>query len=137
MSSSDIRPHYSIEERKRWMAILARCSAEQLRAHFRELDPKPRFDLIDPVEPALTPVQGDTVRSFPMARPVTRCVVRLSSGVTGTACLPGRKRRHAVMAAVFDALLKEPERYDELIGTVVESMAYDVSRSVTRRGRDA
>lgn len=137
MSSSETRPHYSIEERKRWMDILARCSSEQLRAHFRELDPKPRFNLIDSVEPAFALGAGVGAERFRMARPVTRCVVRLSSGVTGTACLPGRKRRHAVMAAVFDALLKEPERYDELIGTVVESMAYDVSHVVGRRGGDS
>lgn len=132
MKPTQSRPHYSIDERKRWMDILARCSAEQLGAYYRQLDPKPRYRLVDRTEP--TPRASDR---FSMAEGrgvsenVTRCVVRLSSGVTGMACLPGRKRRHAEIAAVFDALLKEPERYDELIGTVIESMKYDVMHART------
>jgi alpha-D-ribose 1-methylphosphonate 5-triphosphate synthase subunit PhnG len=41
---------------------------------------------------------------------VTRCVVKIDGGATGHAYVAGRRKRHAELAAVFDALLQDPAR---------------------------
>ena len=45
---------------------------------------------------------------------VTRCAVELDDGTLGHAYVGGRDRRHAELAAVFDALLQEPKRAEVL-----------------------
>jgi alpha-D-ribose 1-methylphosphonate 5-triphosphate synthase subunit PhnG len=120
--------HYAIDERKFWMDVLANAGTEELLAHFRDLRPRPKYQLVGFQE------RGRRARTRARrceAEPASKdraihCVIRLQSGVTGSACVRGPGKRHAEIAAVFDALLKEPESYDELIGTVIESIAYNV-----------
>ena len=140
MSEITKNAHYSIDERKRWMDVLARISTEELMDHFRELRPRPRYQLLGFQE------RGHRGRAEPGLRGglrgagerAIRCEVRLASGMSGSACVFGAGRRHAEIAAVFDALLKEPEHYDELIGTVIESIAFNVlgPSQATRRVSD-
>lgn len=53
----------------------------------------------------------------------TRCTVQLDDGTLGHAWIGGRDRRHAELAAVFDALLQDPGRTSALAASVVEPLA--------------
>lgn len=41
---------------------------------------------------------------------VTRCALRLQSGEMGVAYVAGTDKRHAELAAIFDALMQSPRR---------------------------
>lgn len=109
-----LRTHYATWERHRWMDLLAHSSAARLSMLLEEIGLQPGYERLE-----LKQVRAPTAS--------TRCLVRLASGTTGRACLAGRRPRHAELAALFDALLCEPEHYDELIFTVIESLANEVS----------
>jgi alpha-D-ribose 1-methylphosphonate 5-triphosphate synthase subunit PhnG len=53
---------------------------------------------------------------------VTRCTVQLQDGTLGHAWIGGRDRRHAELAAVFDALLQDPERAATLGGPMLDEL---------------
>lgn len=50
---------------------------------------------------------------------VTRCSVSLADGVVGHAYVGGRRRRHAELAALLDALLQQPGRREALESDVI------------------
>ena len=54
---------------------------------------------------------------------LTRCSVRLDDGCVGHAYVSGRRRRHAELAAVFDALMADPDRRRTLNATLIEPEA--------------
>jgi alpha-D-ribose 1-methylphosphonate 5-triphosphate synthase subunit PhnG len=54
---------------------------------------------------------------------VTRCTVELAEGAVGHAYVRGRRRRHAELAAVLDALLQDPTRRPALEADVLERLA--------------
>lgn len=54
---------------------------------------------------------------------VTRCTVQLADGTLGHAWIGGGDRRHAELAAVFDALLQDEARRPELQESVIAPLA--------------
>lgn len=78
---------------------------------------------------------GGTGRRFNMGEmTVTRCVVRLDSGTIGHAYVAGRDTRHAELAAVFDALMQQPARRDDLRHSVLDPL---IAQQAVRRERIA
>jgi alpha-D-ribose 1-methylphosphonate 5-triphosphate synthase subunit PhnG len=54
---------------------------------------------------------------------VTRCALRLDGDILGVAYVRGRDHRHCELAALFDAMLQDPERRDEIKREVIRPLA--------------
>lgn len=54
---------------------------------------------------------------------VTRCAVRIGSGLEGHAYIMGRNGEHAKAAAICDALLQDEARHAQVNATVVAPLA--------------
>lgn len=102
------------EQRSRWMSALAKAPAADLKRAWRELADKPDYQLLRRPEVGLVMVRGragGTGQRFNLGEmTVTRGAVRLADGAVGHAYIAGRDARKAELAAVFDALLQQPDR---------------------------
>jgi alpha-D-ribose 1-methylphosphonate 5-triphosphate synthase subunit PhnG len=96
------------------MSVLALASTDELETAWgRVPDPPPHRRLRGP-EVGLAMVRaragGSGMRFNLGEMTVTRCSVSLADGVVGHAYVGGRRRRHAELAALLDALLQQPGR---------------------------
>lgn len=67
---------------------------------------------------------GGTGDSFNLGEAsVVRCAVRLGQGPLGVAYALGRDKRRAELAALFDALLQDPQHHDTLQRELIEPLA--------------
>lgn len=110
--------------RRRWMGVLAKASADEIARAWSRLAPSPAYDLLRPAETGLVMVRGrigGDGQPFNLGEmTVTRCSVRLASGIVGHAWVAGRSADHAERAAVIDALLQDPDRSADLMPAVAE-----------------
>lgn len=106
------------QARKRWMGVLARTGLDTLEEGYAALSPAPKHAILRKPETGLVMVQGranGTGQKFNAGEmTVTRCSVRMPSGTIGHAYVAGRSRRHAELAAIFDALLQDPDHAPEI-----------------------
>jgi alpha-D-ribose 1-methylphosphonate 5-triphosphate synthase subunit PhnG len=117
------------QARKHWMSVLARAPAEAIESLLMRDGPLPRWTILRGPETGLVMVRGRAGGSgspFNLGEmTVTRCTVRLDSGVAGHAYIAGRDERKAELAAVADALLQDPARTralrEQLIGPLAEA----------------
>ncbi|QRM32520.1 phosphonate C-P lyase system protein PhnG [Microvirga sp. VF16] len=99
-------------DRNVWMSVLATAPATLLSDCWEALPAKPGFKWIR--EPQFETVmlraradaQGEPFNLGEMT--VTRCSIRLDGGNVGVACVGGRDKRHAAIAAVIDAMMLTP-----------------------------
>jgi alpha-D-ribose 1-methylphosphonate 5-triphosphate synthase subunit PhnG len=102
----------SADERRAWLAVLARAPVQALEQGLGEWAPQLRFEYLRRPEPGLVMLRGRIGGSgdaFNLGEAsVTRCTVRLNDGQVGTGHVLGRDRRKAELVALFDALLQEP-----------------------------
>ena len=107
--------------------MLARASADELGDAWTRLPDKPDYDLLRKPETGLVMVQGragGTGGRFNFGEmTVTRCTVRTADGLAGFGYVSGRDAMRAEIAAVFDALLQDEARGDELRRLVIEPLA--------------
>ena len=68
---------------------------------------------------------------------VTRCALRLASGEAGLGYVQGRSKRHAELAALFDALLQDDARRPALEGQVVRPLEAASAARRDERSRKA
>lgn len=130
-----------IAARQRWMAVLARATAaelEQARArHAADVGYTP----LRAPETGLAMVRGragGTGNRFNLGEiTVTRCAVRMADGRTGHAYVAGRSRRHAELAALFDALLQDPDARPVLEAELIAPLAQAQQAARDRRQRQA
>jgi alpha-D-ribose 1-methylphosphonate 5-triphosphate synthase subunit PhnG len=112
-----------IETRKRWMAILARSSAEELEKAWQKLDQPPVFSYLRKPEIGLVMVQGragETGQRFNLGEmTVTRCAVQVEGGHVGCAYVAGRSPGGVEVAAVLDALLQDPNQHDFIMKEIL------------------
>lgn len=106
--------------RREAMAVLARAPAEQLEIALRLREPAPAIAELRAPETGLVMVRGRMGgggRPFNLGEAtVTRATVRLGSGTVGFSNVLGRDRRHAWLAAVFDALYQDdPDGVDKAV----------------------
>jgi len=115
------------DARRRWMAVLAQASPDELERRWRDTPTQPSHRLLRPPETGLVMVRGragGTGMRFNVGEmTVTRCAVEVDGGAVGVGYVRGRDRRHAELAAVLDALLQDPARHDELERVVVAPLA--------------
>ena len=133
---SDIDPN---AVRKVWMGVLARAELDALEDAYAALSPVPRHAVLRRPETGLVMVQAranGTGQKFNAGEmTVTRCSVRLPAGTVGHAYVAGRSRRHAELAAIFDALMQDPDYAEGLSRTLIEPLrqARDTQRATAGR----
>lgn len=133
--------HPGSDARRRWIGILAKGPGSSVQDAWDRLPEKPTYTFLRPPEVGSALVRariGGTGRRFNVGEmTVTRCAVRLSTGQTGFAYVAGRDRRHAELAAVFDALLQLPEHYVALEETLIEPLSAAQAARKHARGSKA
>ncbi|EGB15443.1 phosphonate C-P lyase system protein PhnG [Pseudodesulfovibrio mercurii] len=123
--------------RKNWMGVLARTGTDSLEAAYARLDPEPRFEHLRPPEVGMALVRaraearGERFNLGEMT--LCRCTVRLADGSVGHGFVAGRDKRHAELAALFDALLQDPDSGPALHKTVIDPLAASLAQA--RRAR--
>jgi len=117
-----------VARRQRWIAVLTRAPVERLARARDALTDPPDIRVLRPPEIGAAMVRaraGGAGGRFNLGEAtLTRCAVSVArrdgGSVTGHGYVRGRNKRHAELAALFDALLQDPARHDalerELIG---------------------
>ena len=120
-------PSTDTDVRRAWMSVLALATTAELEVAWASLPMRPEHRWLRAPEIGLAMVRaragGSGVRFNLGEITVTRCSVTLTDGTVGHAYVGGRRRRHAELAALFDALLQDPSRRAELEERVVEPLA--------------
>ncbi len=116
-------PSHPQPDRRRWMAVLARASAEALAARLAACGTLPEHSILRGPEGGLVMVRGRAGgggAAFNLGEmTVTRCSVRIGTGQIGHAYVAGRDERQAELAAVVDALMQNPARRAEVEARVI------------------
>ncbi|WP_299620003.1 phosphonate C-P lyase system protein PhnG [Pelagibius sp.] len=109
--------------RRRWMSVLAKAQLTELEGAWEQLPEKPDYAWLRAPEVGMVMVRarsGGTGGQFNLGQmTVTRCALRLGSGAAGLGYVQGRSKRHAELAAVFDALMQDEERRPDLEDGVI------------------
>lgn len=125
--------------RRRWMGILCRAGRDELERAWQAHDDKPTYIILRAPEVGMVMVRGragGTGAPFCLGEmTVVRCTVETADGQIGVSYLAGRDPRRAEIAAVFDALLQDPERRPALLRSIVDPLA--VAQENVRRTRRA
>lgn len=126
------------QARRDWMGVLARADAARLADLLPEV---PGHDMLRPPEVGAVMVRGrvgGTGAPFNLGEmTVTRCVLRLACGAVGHAHVQGRDKRHAVRAAVVDALM-QTDQAARISAAVLAPLAQaEAARRATRAAKAA
>jgi len=132
--------------RRRWLAVLARASLEELAAIHATIEgvvsarTEPRF-LRQP-EIGMTMLRGrmgGTGQAFNFSEmTITRCTLQLADGRMGCAYIAGRKKDEARRAALIDALLQDPNHGERLVALTIDPLAAEqAARARLRVARSA
>lgn len=120
--------------RQKNLAILAQAPADVLNSKFNALTPPP-YELVRQPETGLVMVRGrmgGTGSPFNLGEvTVTRCVVRLDSGETGSAYALGRDKTKALQSAVIDALWQRDGDRAQIEADVLTPLSKDQSSRKT------
>lgn len=118
-----MKSDHDTRNRQRRLAALARAERATLEDALGRLEPAPCYDVVKPAETGLVMVRGRAGGSgapFNLGEmTVTRCVVRGADGALGVGYVAGRDRRKAELVAIFDALLQDPARTEQLESDVI------------------
>lgn len=117
-----------VADRQKWMATLAKAPADALKsawADFPEHE-KPDTSFLRAPEFGMTMVRGRAgsggARFNVGEMTITRCTVRVSEGVTGTAYVQGRDKERAVIAATVDAMTQVPAMRSSAAASIIEPL---------------
>lgn len=125
---------FAIEDRKRWMGLLARADDERLTSLTQSLS-FPNYAILRGPEQGLVMVRGaagGSEQQFNLGEmTVTRCTVRTEQGTVGHSYVAGRAESKAETAAVLDAMLQDSSRNSEITRAVLAPLAKDEEQ---RRG---
>lgn len=121
-----------IEMRRAWMAALAKALPDELEGFWSTLLKKPNYYFLRSPEVGLIMVRGragGTGIRFNIGEvTVTRCAVQVNDGAVGTAYVLGRNVRHAELAAVFDAMLQDPDHQTILMAQLINPIIASIRR---------
>lgn len=133
--------HNDILARKRWMGVLARAGSDRLEHAWSGLDHRPDYSFLRAPEVGMALVRGragGTGCRFNLGEmTMTRCTVLLVGGGVGHGYVAGRGKRHAELAAVFDALLQSGALRDRLLREVIAPLAREHSEQLRRKASKA
>lgn len=123
--------------RRRWLAVLARASGEELQAAVGRATPPPH-QMVRAPEAGMVMLRGrvgGTGDAFNLGEAaVTRCAVRLGD-ILGVGYTLGRDKRKAERIALLDALLQDPSLQPGLLRDVVEPLARVQAQARETEGR--
>lgn len=128
--------------RQHLMATLAASSPEAVAEHFSAL-PELTYELVRQPETGLVMVRGrmgGTGSPFNLGEvTVTRCVVRLETGETGSGYSLGRNKQKALHSALIDALWQQPAMKARIEAEVIEPLAQarETARETVREETEA
>ena len=130
------------DARQRWMGLLARAPADRVTAYCNGLAGRPGYRRLRGPEQGLIMVRGragGTGKPFNMGEmTVTRCTVRLDSGVVGHGYVAGRNGAHAEASALCDALLQDAAHEAAVLRDLIEPLARSEAESRAKtRGKAA
>jgi alpha-D-ribose 1-methylphosphonate 5-triphosphate synthase subunit PhnG len=112
--------------RQKWMAVLARASAQELADGLAALPALQEAEMLRAPETGLVMVRGraggdgDAFNLGEMT--VTRCAIRLGAHI-GHAYIAGRDHAKARLAALLDAALQDAALHDAVMQVIVEPLA--------------
>lgn len=119
-------PESAHQARQKVMATLAAATAEAVAERYDTLSPPP-FELVRRPETGLVMVRGrmgGTGSPFNLGEvTVTRCVVRLETGETGSAYSLGRNKKKALQSAVIDALWQRADARTRIETDIIAPLA--------------
>lgn len=99
-------------DRRRWMSLLAKASAEDLAELWAACGDSPAFEWLRAPETGGVMVRarmGGSGAPFNLGEmTVTRCALQLDTGEVGHAYVQGRDKAKARIAALIDALMQTP-----------------------------
>lgn len=118
------RPVYS---RDVWMGVLAKARLRDIESHWRSLS-HPAFVWIRRPEFGVVMARGrasGTGAQFNFGEvTITRCSLRIETGEIGVGYVLGRSKRHAGLAALFDAMmLREAPAAESDVGLCIDALA--------------
>ena len=126
MNSKNENLDPAIKQRQRWMSVLAKASLEDLECAWLHTDKKPEFSHLRKPETGLVMVRaraGGTGKRFNFGEmTMTRCAVTLEGGHQGFGYVAGTSRRHAELAALFDAMLLDDDQRDAVEERVIGAL---------------
>lgn len=110
MQNANLKTSPEIKRRQHWISILSRALPAELEGYWKEIEAQTSFSHLRQPETGLVMTRaraGGRGQRFNLGEAtITRCSVTLSSGEIGHSYVCGRNKRHAELAAVFDALLQ-------------------------------
>jgi alpha-D-ribose 1-methylphosphonate 5-triphosphate synthase subunit PhnG len=140
MNDSAITEH-PYPARRRWMAVLARATAQQIETLLPARGDRPTHAILRGPEGGLVMVRGKAGGgggAFNLGEmTVTRCTIRTDTGYVGHAYVAGRDANQAELAALVDALMQDPDRTDAIEATVIAPLAAGQARIAADRQRKA
>jgi alpha-D-ribose 1-methylphosphonate 5-triphosphate synthase subunit PhnG len=126
--------------RPAWLAVLARASLAELEAQLPQAGPLQSLQQVRPPEIGMVMLRGrvgGTGNPFNLGEAsVVRCAVRLGQGPLGVSYALGRDKRRAELAALFDALLQDPQHHDALQRELIAPLAQTQALARARRQQD-
>lgn len=138
MPSASVTPSAD-DQRRRWIGILAKADPARLEAAWAALDPPPGYRVLRAPEVGLAMVRGrigGTGDPFNLGEmTMARAAVVTDSGHAGFGYVAGRDRRHAELAALFDALLLDPVRRPALLAALIDPLAAEAADRRAARSR--
>lgn len=112
--------------RRHWMGVLARADLQELESAWEGLPDKPAYEVLRAPEMGLAMVRaraGNSGKRFNLGEmTLTRCAVRLPGERVGFAWVMGQDVRKAELAAVFDGLMQDPVRVNDVERTVLHPL---------------
>ncbi len=123
--------------RQHWISVLSRSSSDELCAYWEDLSPGLTYSMLRQPETGLVMVRaraGGKGQRFNLGEAsVTRCSVSMETGEVGHGYVTGRNKRHAEMAAVFDALLQNEKWKARLLENVITPIDERIQKSKNER----
>jgi alpha-D-ribose 1-methylphosphonate 5-triphosphate synthase subunit PhnG len=117
----------TVEERRRWLAVLAKAPIEDLERCWQGLGLAPEYRCLRSPETGLVMLRGRVSGAgspFNVGEmTVTRCSVVLQDGTVGHGYVGGSDARHAEIAALCDALLQTETLRPEVEKRVISPLA--------------
>jgi alpha-D-ribose 1-methylphosphonate 5-triphosphate synthase subunit PhnG len=123
----------SQKQRAGWISSLSLAKPSVLEAYWADLSPKPAFRWLRPAESGLVMLRGRAGgdgQAFNLGEmTATRAVVLIEAPtpLTGFGYVAGRGKRHAELAALFDALLQDEARRPILWRDLITPIEIDLT----------
>ncbi|MDD2880801.1 MAG: phosphonate C-P lyase system protein PhnG [Rhodoferax sp.] len=113
--------------RPAWLAVLARATLAELEGMAPARSELSQLQSVRPPEIGMVMLRGrigGTGNPFNLGEAsVVRCALRLGDGPLGVSYALGRDKRRAELAALFDAMLQDPQHHDRLQRQVIAPLA--------------